>query len=264
MSSAPDPSPTTQRYAPSQQARLSRTTGQSRASKRRMSAGRKLWYGLLTLLVRGFLSLIWSTCRVRAIRGAEVIDGVRTSQRPAVIAYWHQMHVFASWYLFREVRKGLRLAFLTSPSVSGEIPAALIARWGAVALRGSSTRASGEALKEMFDTVTRDQRSLVVTADGPKGPLHEFKPGAVLLARMAKVPIIPVAWAGRRVMHWPTWDRFLVPWPFTEVVIAVGEPYAVPAGLKSTDLGEACREMERRLAALERDANTALNEPRPS
>jgi lysophospholipid acyltransferase (LPLAT)-like uncharacterized protein len=246
------------RYAPSQQARHSRATGQSRASRRRMSAGRRLWYSFLILLVRGFLRLLWSTCRVRTVIGAGVVEGLRLRDEPAVIAYWHQMHVFASWYLFGEVARGLKLAFLTSPSVSGEVPAALITRWGAVPLRGSSTRASGEALREMFEVVSRQRRSLVITADGPKGPLHEFKPGAVLLAKMAKVPIVPLAWAGRRVIHWPSWDRFLLPWPFTEVVVAVGEPWAVPPGMKSTDLSAACREMERRLADLEARARAEL------
>jgi lysophospholipid acyltransferase (LPLAT)-like uncharacterized protein len=224
-----------------------------------MSAGRRLWYALLIALVRGFLALVWRTCRVRVVLGGEHITALRTGGEPAVIVYWHQMHVFAAWYLFREVRAGLRLGFLTSPSVSGEVPAAIIEKAGAEAVRGSSTRASGDALREMHAVLAQGRRSLVITADGPKGPLHEFKPGAVLLSKISRVPVIPLAWAARRAIYWPSWDRFIVPWPFTEVVIAVGEPYRVPREIPVSDMSAACRELEQRLAALERAARTALD-----
>ncbi|MBL8224971.1 MAG: DUF374 domain-containing protein [Chromatiales bacterium] len=246
------------RYSPSVAARQGRTTGQSRASRRRMSAGRRAWYAVLVALVRGFLALLWKTCRVRAVLGGERIDALRETGNPAVIVYWHQMHVFGAWYLFGQVARGLRVGFLTSPSVSGEVPAAIIRRSGAEAVRGSSTRASGEALREMHAVVSRDRRSLVITADGPKGPLHEFKPGAALLSKVARVPVIPLAWAARRAIYWPSWDRFIIPLPFTEVVIAIGEPWEVPREISVGDLSPACRELERRLAALEREARAAL------
>jgi lysophospholipid acyltransferase (LPLAT)-like uncharacterized protein len=223
-----------------------------------MSAGRRLWYALLVALVRGFLALLWRTCRVRTIQGGGHIDALREGDTPAVIVYWHQMHVFGAWYLFGQAARGLRLGFLTSPSVSGEVPAAIIRRAGAEAVRGSSTRASGDALREMHAVVARDRRSLVITADGPKGPLHEFKPGAVLLSKVARVPVIPLAWAARRAIHWRSWDRFIVPLPFTDVVIAIGEPYEVPREISVGDLSPACRELERRLAGLERQARAAL------
>lgn len=223
-----------------------------------MSAGRRVWYAVLVALVRVFLGLLWRTCRVRAIQGGEVIDALRERDTPAIIVYWHQMHVFGAWYLFGQVARGLRLGFLTSPSVSGEVPAAIIRRAGAEAVRGSSTRASGDALREMHAVVARDRRSLVITADGPKGPLHECKPGAVLLSKVARVPVVPLAWAARRAIYWRSWDRFIVPLPFTDVVIAVGEPYEVPREISVGDLSPGCRELERRLAALERQARAAL------
>jgi lysophospholipid acyltransferase (LPLAT)-like uncharacterized protein len=257
--SAEPPDSTPARYAPGVAARQGRATGQSRASRRRMSAGRRLWYALLVALVRGVLWLLWRTCRVRAVVGGEHVDRLRETGDTAVIAYWHQMHVFAAWYLFGQVRRGLRLGFLTSPSVSGEVPAAIIRRAGAEPVRGSSTRASGEALREMHNVIGRDRRSLVITADGPKGPLHEFKPGAVLLSKLGRVPGVPLAWAARRAIYWRSWDRFIIPAPFTDVAIAIGEPYRVPREIPVSDLSAACRELEARLAALERQARAALD-----
>jgi len=245
-------------YAPSQRARRFRPSGIPVRSQRRMSAGRRLWYGLLVALIRLFLGLLWSTCRVTAIRGAGHLEKLRREGQPAIIVYWHQMHVFCAWLLRREARAGMPIAILTSPSVSGEVPAAMIRAWGMEPLRGSSTRASGEALRDMYNVVHGQRRSLVLTADGPKGPRHEFKPGAVLLARMAKVPVIPVAYAARPCKRWNSWDEFLLPLPFSRVAIVIGEPWQVPAGFAMADLPQAAQQLGERLAALGAEAQALL------
>lgn len=246
-------------YAPSMRAKRFRNAAGPSSSKRRMSAGRKLWYALLVALAKGFLQVIWSTCRVRVVRGAEHLAALREAGQPAVIVYWHQMHIFGAWLLLREARAGLPLAVLTSPSVSGEVPAAMIRDWGMRPVRGSSTRSAAEALREMYTVVATDRQSLVLTADGPKGPLHEFKPGALLLARMAKAPIVPIAYAARPAKHWSTWDRFIVPWPFSRVAIVVGEPWRVPAGFQMADLPAAAQALGEQLQVLQREATALLD-----
>jgi len=245
-------------YAPSRDAKRWRATGLPRSSKRRMSRGRRAWYALLVIAIRGLLALLWGTCRVVAVRGDARLDPAARGAAPAVIVYWHQMHLFCAWLLARQVRRGLPLAVLTSPSVSGEVPAAIIRRWGMRPLRGSSTRASGEALREMYRVVASDRESLVITADGPKGPLHEFKPGALLLARMSRAPVLPMAYAARPCLRWGTWDRFLVPWPFSRVAVVVGDPVHVPRDTAIADLPALARDMETRLHGLAAEAEALL------
>jgi lysophospholipid acyltransferase (LPLAT)-like uncharacterized protein len=256
MSMSPEEQP--QEYAPSLRARRFRNTSSASGSKRRMSAGRRLWYAVIVALARAFLALIWATCRLKVVRGEQHLEALRVSEQPAVIVYWHQMHVFGSWLLYRAARRGMPLAVLTSPSVSGEVPAAMITRWGMRPVRGSSTRSAAEALRDMYTVVATDRQSLVVTADGPKGPLHEFKPGAILLARMSKAPVVPMAWAATRVTRWQSWDQFIVPWPFSRVAIVVGEPWRVPAGFQVADLAATARYMGERLDALEGEAASLL------
>jgi len=223
-----------------------------------MSFGRKVWYAILVALAKGLLRLIWSTCRVTVVKGAGHLTALRQSGQPAVIAYWHQMHVFGAWLLLREARAGLPLAVLTSPSVSGEVPAAMMTDWGIMPVRGSSTRSAAEALREMYTVVATDRRSLAITADGPKGPLHEFKPGAILLARMSKAPVVLFAYAASRATRWSSWDRFIVPWPFSRVAIVIGAPWRVPAGFQMADMPEAARTLSETLDALEREAASLL------
>lgn len=244
-------------YAPSRQARRERATGVPRASKRRMSAGRRAWYAVLVALARGLLWLLWRSCRVTVL-GGERLDPAQRAGAPAVLVYWHQMHIFGAWLLVRQARAGMPVAALTSPSVSGEVPAAMMRHWGVRPVRGSSTRSAGEALREMYGVVATDRHSLLITADGPKGPRHEFKPGAILLSRMSRAPIIPIAYAASRCTRWSSWDGFIVPWPFSRVVVAVGEPWSAPAGFTMADLPATARELAARMNALEAEAARAL------
>jgi lysophospholipid acyltransferase (LPLAT)-like uncharacterized protein len=68
----------------------------------------------------------------------------------------------------------------------------------------------------------------VTTADGPRGPLYEIKPGVVVMARIGGVPIVPIACAASHAWELPRWDKFMIPLPFCRVVLAVGQPYTIP------------------------------------
>ena len=168
------------------------------------------------------------------------------------------MQIFCGRYLLTRARAGLKVSFLTSPSVSGEVPAAIIRRWGAGVLRGSSKRSAGQALKDMYDVLVGQKTSLVITPDGPTGPLHEFKPGTILLARMTKAPIILVAYAARPCIRWNSWDRFILPLPFSRVAIAIDEPFRVPPGSGTDDLERLRQELEARMGRLVAEVEAAV------
>ena len=249
---------TEQPYAASQRAKRTRPTGLPRSSKREMSAGRRAWYAVIVFLARGILALLAATCRVVPVRGGEHLDRLQAEGTAAILSYWHQMQIFCGRYLLTRARDGLRVSFLTSPSVTGEVPAAIIRRWGAGVLRGSSKRSAGQALKDMFGVLVAEKTSLVITPDGPTGPLHEFKPGTLMLARMTKAPIILVAYAAKPCIRWNSWDRFILPLPFSKVAIAIAEPYRVPPGTGADDLGPLRLEIETRMAKLVAEVEAAV------
>lgn len=245
-------------YAVAQRAKRLRPTGLPRSSRRVMSAGRRAWYALLVLMIRGVLALLWGSCRVLPVRGNQHLEKLMAAGSPAIIAYWHQMQLFGAWYVLRMAQQGLRVTFLTSPSVSGEVPAAIIPRFGAGVLRGSAKRSAGQTLKDMYEVLTAQRASLVIAPDGPTGPLHEFKPGNIMLARMARVPIVLVAYAASPCIRWRSWDRSIVPWPFARVAIAVDEPILIPAKAGTDDLVALRLQIEERMAALVRTAEAML------
>jgi len=95
-----------------------------------------------------------------------------------------------------------------------------------------------------------------ITPDGPKGPRFVFKPGAILLSQMSQRPILPMAFAASRATL-IAWDKFVLPWPFCRIVIAVGEPRQVPRTLQPAALVELQKEMAmelKRLFGVARDA----------
>lgn len=207
----------------------------SSRTRRRMSAGRRLYYFLGMPLLRGLYGLVSWTYRLEAIIGEDIADRI-IADKDKVYApcYWHQHHILCSNLLKRWIKRGFRACFLVSASVDGEVPARVARAWGAEVIRGSANQTGALALRDM-QQMMKNGYSIVTTADGPNGPKYEFKPGAVLMARIGGVPMVPVACAADRAWYLDRWDDFMIPKPFSRIVLAVGEPIAVP---KTTPIGE--------------------------
>jgi lysophospholipid acyltransferase (LPLAT)-like uncharacterized protein len=125
-------------------------------------------------------------------------------------------------------------------------------------IRGSSTHTGARALRDYYETIVKQQVSPALTPDGPRGPVHEFKPGAVMLAQITGKPILPVSIAASHTWRFRTWDRFELPLPFSRVAIAYGEPVTMPRGVDAEGLGRLQAEMGERLQALQQVARDAL------
>lgn len=215
---------------------------------RTMTLKRRISYALIRPLVKSLLSLFWLTCRVEKIIGDKYANDLIKTGKPIIPCYWHQMHIFGAWYMKQLQQRGLKIGFLVSPSVDGEIPAKIVESWGAVAIRGSSNRTGAKALKDMYTTINRDGISPVTTSDGPTGPIHQFKQGAVMLSQLTQAPMLPIAYAASRYWQLKSWDQFILPKPFSRIVIAVGEPHYI-------DIKRTAEEMEQERLLMEKDMN---------
>jgi lysophospholipid acyltransferase (LPLAT)-like uncharacterized protein len=199
-------------------------------SRRKMSTGRRVYYFLGMPLVKLVLWLIWSTYRVQKVIG-EDIAGRIVEDRKTVYApcYWHQHHILCSQMIRSWINRGFQACFLVSSSVDGDVPARIARSWGAEVIRGSTNQTGALALRDMQQMMKRGV-SIVTTADGPNGPKYEFKPGAVLMARIGGTPMVPLACAADRAWYLDRWDDFMIPKPFARIVLAIGEPIDVPRG----------------------------------
>jgi len=223
-----------------------------------MTWKRKLGYAIIRPIVKLLLSIFWWTCRVEKIIGDEHAQKLIDKGEPIIPCYWHQMHIFGSWYMRKLQKRGLKIGFLISPSVDGEVPAKIIESWGAVAIRGSSNRTGARALKDMYNTIVKDKISPVTTSDGPTGPVHEFKQGAVMLAQLTQSPMLPIAYMASRYWESKSWDKFIIPKPFSRIVIAVGEPHSIDKKSNAEKLEEERVKMETAMNNLIEVARAAL------
>jgi len=196
-------------------------------SNRRMSAGRRLYYALGLPVLRFIIWVLSSTYRRQAVIGSDIIQRFVEGKEPCAPCYWHQHHVLCSNLVREWVDRGFKACFLISGSVDGEVPERIARSWGAEVIRGSANQSGALALRDMQGMI-RQGYNIVTTADGPRGPKYEFKTGTILMARIAKVPILPVACAADRAWYLDRWDNFMIPKPFARVVVGVGEPYSIP------------------------------------
>lgn len=199
----------------------------STSSLRRMSAARRLYYFLGLPLLRGLIRLLNWTYRYEPVIGEQYIEPYVDGDKVCAPCYWHQQHMLCSSQMRVWVDRGFKACFLVSGSVDGEVPDRIARAWGAEVIRGSANQSGALALRDMQGMMKRGY-SIVTTADGPRGPIYEIKAGAVLMARIAGVPIIPMACAADRAWYLNRWDNFMIPKPFARVVVGVGEPYEVP------------------------------------
>ena len=150
---------------------------------------------------------------------------------PTVFVFWHRS-LLACAHRFR----GLDIAILISRSFDGELIARTVEQLGFTAVRGSSSRGGAAGLKAMAAAYTAGRRC-AITADGPRGPALVAKAGGVQLAQL-----VDATWIGAfdavpdRAWNLRTWDRFLIPKPFSTVRFswpahAAVEQQAVQAGL---------------------------------
>jgi hypothetical protein len=222
---------------------------EQRVSTRRLTIVRRLIYALATPLLLGLIRLWWASCRVVRVVGAEHLEQALAAHGSLLPCYWHQHELFCGRYLLQQRALGLVPGFLISPSVDGEVPAKIAARLGARVIRGSSTRTGARALRDYYRLLVDEGVSPVITPDGPTGPRFRFKPGALLLAQLSGRPLLPMAYAASRAWSFG-WDRFVLPWPFSRIVIAVGAPVRVEREVQLADEAQSTRLQQQMEAAL--------------
>jgi len=222
-----------------------------------MTPARRLYYFLGLPVLRGVIRLLTSTYRIETVIGASNIEPFIGTDDVCAPAYWHQHHVIGSKLIRSWIQRGFKACFLVSGSVDGDVPERVARAWGAEVIRGSANQSGALALRDQ-QRMMKNGYSIVTTADGPRGPKYEFKPGTVLMARIAGVPIVPIGCAAERAWYLNRWDDFMIPKPFSRVVIAIGEPIPVPRDIALDDLEPVRERVQAAVMSLMRDSENAL------
>jgi lysophospholipid acyltransferase (LPLAT)-like uncharacterized protein len=199
----------------------------------------------LSRAVGALLFLHRSTLRVRLLHEERYRD-LSARGAPILFALWH-----GRMFLSIQAHRNQGIATMASQSKDGEIIARWLERNGYVVARGSTSRGGGAAFKELVRAM-RSGRAAALTVDGPRGPARVVQPGIVELARLTGAWILPITFSSSRPRFLRSWDRYLVPLPFSRNVVAYGEPFPLPADVPAA---EAARKIAEAIDAATREAD---------
>ena len=181
------------------------------------------------LIVLGFwLYRVWArTLRLQVEDPDNVVSFVRN--QPVIFAIWHNRllmlpRVFDPCFPTRQSYG------LISASRDGDLIARFIERSGYGTIRGSSSRKGVIALRQLVDTLASGG-NVLVTPDGPRGPVYQASQGIVFVAQKSGAPVVPIHLEYSSCWRLKSWDRFVVPRPFSTLRAIFGAPLTIlPTG----------------------------------
>ncbi len=166
---------------------------------------------------------------------------------PCIVAFWHD-EMLPVWFAFR----ALRPVALVSASSDGQILSRVLRDWCYDVVTGSSSSGGREALDELVAHAS--SRVVLITPDGPRGPRHICKPGVVVAAHRANVPLVMVrASATFSKRFTGSWDAFLLPLPFATVQLYVSAPLHISKTASREEIDEVIVRVTSTLETLDSD-----------
>lgn len=168
------------------------------------------------------LALYWLIRTIGATVRFEIVGQEHhAAAEPLIYCFWHNRIPIAT-YFWR--RRGI--VVMSSRSFDSEYIARFIQRFGYGTAKGSSTRGARAGLIQMIRAV-REGKSAAFTVDGPRGPIYQAKPGALLVAAKTGAAILPFSVSLEKCWRLPSWDRIEIPKPFTRAWVVIGERFYV-------------------------------------
>jgi lysophospholipid acyltransferase (LPLAT)-like uncharacterized protein len=174
------------------------------------------------LIASGFgLYRLWArTLRLQVDDPHDVVGFVR--QQPVIFAIWHNRLLMLP-RVFDPSFPARQSYGLISASRDGDLIAQFIERSGYGTIRGSSSRKGVIALRQLVETLAADG-NVLVTPDGPRGPVYQVSQGIIFLAQKSGAPIVPIHMEYSSAWRLKSWDRFVVPRPFAKLRAIFGAP----------------------------------------
>lgn len=206
---------------------------------------------LAAWLVAGVLLLLKLTTRRRLVNGDSLL--ARWARGESIIlAFWHEQLVMMPFPY-----RGKRVCVMVSHHRDGELITRALRPLRIATARGSSTRGWSGGLKGMLRAY-RGGADLAFAPDGPRGPRYVAKSGVIQVARVTGATIVPVAAAARWCRRIRSWDRLIIPVPWSRIVYVVGEPLGVPADAGPAEVEQVRAALEHELTRLTAHAATAV------
>jgi len=152
-------------------------------------------------------------------------------EKPVVIAFFHGRMLMLPFF-YNILRPNRKIKMIVSNHFDGTFIGKVVSYLGIEILQGSSTRGGTRLLKQILNLKNFD---IGITPDGPKGPGEKVKNGVIFISKVTGFPILPVTYSVKHKKILNTWDRFLIPRPFSKGVFICGEPIYLPENLDDNE-----------------------------
>ncbi len=208
---------------------------------------------LTSFLAWGFIRSIGRTVPLQII-GQEKISYNLENQIPAICALWHGRHFLLLDQYRRQFPNRKKMCVMASRSKDGELLARILQKFNFRIVRGSSSRGAVSGLMNLID-VMREGYDTIIAVDGPRGPREIVKSGVIVLAQKTGYPIVPLSATSKNYWRINSWDKYIIPKPFSAGVVTVGEPVYVPLNANKNELELKRLLVESRLKEITRQAD---------
>lgn len=165
----------------------------------------------------------WGIYKILKIQ--ELLTNLKNVDYPdinqCIFVMWH-----ANQFLVHGFKNKNHTSILISNSLDGDIVSYVSEKWGFKVKRGSAGKKGAiAATKQMYEELMQGE-SLAIMVDGPRGPYHEVKKGAIALSIESGVPIVPVNWYSedKTFKAIPSWDKMKCPVGFCKIMNLYGKP----------------------------------------
>ena len=208
---------------------------------------KKIVWSLGNIFVGFLVNVLCKTLIIEEKNDSQIEDLFNKKQN-FIIAFWHGT-MLVPWFLMRQ--KGL--STIISKSKDGEILSRLLEKWEYEVKRGSSSNGGKEVLENLIEDA-KNNKSIAITPDGPRGPDRIMKAGTAIIAKKTGIPIILVGITYKQRLKLKSWDKFEVPMFFSKACIKYSNPIYVDKNLSYEETDQTIGELGSMLNTLQREA----------
>lgn len=194
--------------------------------------------------VAAFAMKLWSKTLRYNVNGKSGIVQPEIDPKPVIFALWHNRIFTMPPIWLHTGGKNRSTVVLTSASRDGTTLAKAMEAFGIGSIRGSSSRRAVAALIGMKKAL-EEGKDVCVTPDGPKGPRYQIQPGLLKIAQATGSDIIPIHIQYSSAWRLSSWDRFVLPKPFSKVTVTFDKPISIPKNLTEADFEAAVSNLEK-------------------
>ncbi len=205
-----------------------------------MSLLKQKWVSyILARIVKYTIKTILLTCRFR-VEGMDTFAETAAKGR-CILMLWHNRLILVAEVMTRFAPQ-FKYAALISNSRDAEILASHTNSYSVGRALRVPHDARAQVLRTMVKQLKEGNEVMIITPDGPRGPRYKIKPGVAFAAKMASANIIPFSWDASSVWTFNTWDKLMLPKPFSTITVTLGSPLTVQDETETQSLSYALGE----------------------